>query len=162
MTDSREDEPVTHEIELTAEDVAYLEPILAGLTQRAHFDEPFTLDYVLNYWGDFITDLENEQAGGMDEYINDVMLREIIEHDLLQNAPIALRIKLLTAIEPWDERFEAATQQLDKPIRYLPEGYEGHWWWYRAPKDVVVQWVENEEPPASKETPPEAAGPSTQ
>jgi hypothetical protein len=124
----------------TEAEQAYLAPVLDALSQRAGREEPFTVQFLVDYWQAFVSELEAGYEGGMDAYVNDVTVRDILQHQVIQGAPPRLQLKVSFALLPIDERFRNATQELDRPIRPAPDGSQRGWWWYRAPKGVNVSW----------------------
>jgi hypothetical protein len=128
-------------INLTPEDNGYLNPILATLAQRAGRAEAFTLDFLVDYWWDFVAEVETGYDGAIDTYVNDLTVRDILEKEIIDPAPARLKLKVALVLVNPDTRFRDATQEFDRPIRPLPDGGRRAWWWYRAPKNVNVSWT---------------------
>jgi hypothetical protein len=127
-------------INLTPEDNAYLDPILNALAQRAGRPEAFTLDFLVDYWWDFVSEVERGYQGAIDAYVNDLIVRDILEKEIIDPAPARLKLKVALVLVNPDTRFRDATQEFERPIRPLPDGKQRAWWWYRAPKNVNASW----------------------
>ena len=131
-------------LSFTPEEEAYLEPILAHLSQRAGREPPFTVQFLVDYWRDFVDEVESGYHGDIGAFVNDVTVRDILQDAIISGAPSGLQVKVSMALVNPDTRLRSATQELDRPLRPPPEGKRRAWWWYRAPKGVNVSW--NEQP----------------
>lgn len=114
----------------TKDDHYRAEQKLELLSQQAK--RPLTVENLLERWTDFIRDVERGFDGTVDDYTNELSVRDIIE-EVRQVVTPAGQAHLDRSLRPLDERFEQATSTVDKPL--LPEtaGRTPGPWWSRVP-----------------------------
>jgi hypothetical protein len=117
---------------LTAEELGYLEPIHAKISASARFS--LTLQWLLESWEGAVLTTEGGSADEItyEEFANDVSCRGIIEDGIVRGAPEGLKAKIAAALTPLDERYRAATGEVDQP--WFGALHRAEWWWYRCPR----------------------------
>jgi hypothetical protein len=121
------------ELELTQDEQTYLKPILERRTRIAKADSPKTLDEYLARWKALIIKIEGGNPPDLALFANEVTCREIVELDIKPAAPESLAAKIDEVLREWDDRYVAATGELDKA--WFGDGGDPKlWWWYRCPK----------------------------
>jgi hypothetical protein len=113
-------------LDLTPEEREELAQLLAGLDGRED-----SLDAMLGRWRAFVTAVERGYDDSIYEYTNDLSVRDRLER-VASGAGPALRAKLESALAEDDRRFEAATEEADRPL-----GASGGAWWRRVPRRRV-------------------------
>jgi len=109
---------------LSQEEQTVLQQILLAQSQRAK--HPLTLHQLINDWARFVTSVGRGYEDSIYEYTNELSTRDLIQA-ILDKVPSPLRGKLLAVIEPWDRRFLASTQPVDKPLKFNGEGVTSPW-----------------------------------
>ena len=89
--------------------------------------ETVRLGALLRDWGDLVAKVERGYALTLDDYTNDLTVRDTIE-EVLEAAGQKLRAKIAIPVGELDRRFMSATVEADKPL--LPRE---HHWWTRVP-----------------------------
>jgi hypothetical protein len=106
-----------------AEAISRLEATLReskGLSRRA------TIRSCVLRWPEVVQRIEAGYEHGFDEYLADLSGRELIEH-AINALPSELASWLRNKVEPWDERFRAATVPANKQF------WKDGWWGRRLP-----------------------------
>lgn len=92
---------------------------------------PWTIDGAIDRWGRFVQKVANGYDDLVDEYVNDLDVRDHIQEALDMVGPPGRQV-LSAAVEPLDRRFEQAT----RPSGFAPWSTlwaPRRWWWRRAP-----------------------------
>jgi hypothetical protein len=84
----------------------------------------------MDKWSRFVLNVEKEYRLTIDDYTNDLSLRNLIQ-EVLGACPENAGLNEWT--NEWDKRFEKATKKVKEPL--LPErrNKKKGWWWYRIP-----------------------------
>lgn len=101
------------ELELSPEDRNAINVVLRALSERAN--RSLSLDQLLTTWCSFVEKVEGGYSDSIYEYTNDLASRDVLE-ELLEQAPGTAKARLVTFIEPWDERFARGTRAITLPI----------------------------------------------
>lgn|SRR5215212_1485098 len=109
-----------------------IDAALVPLSEQAKF--PLSLDRLLQRWYKFVAQIEQGYTDSIYEYMNDLSSRDVIEK-VLSGVSEPLRSKLVTLVQPGDERFEQATREIDRALSGRKD-IETHPWWFRIPKRV--------------------------
>lgn len=104
---------MSEQLELSSAEEEYLASLFAALSQEAK--RTLSLTQLLDGWQRLVTQVEQGYEDSIYEYTNDLSVRDLLDQVLLQ-APQTLRSKILVRIEPWDDRFRAATVSVERPI----------------------------------------------
>lgn len=116
-------------LELTEEDRAVCLRAIRDISGKW----PGTFPDVLTDWPELVSLIEKEGYEGIiEEYESELDAREIYE-DLLKELPAALRRKISTWLENWDDRFRAATVPRRRSLLDRLTGGSGPWWMDRVP-----------------------------
>jgi hypothetical protein len=99
-----------------------------------------SLGALLGRWSAFVTTVERGYEDSIYEYTNDLSVRDRLE-SVAAGAGPALRAKLRTALAEADRRFEAATQEADRPLGKLAGDAPS--WWRRVPRRRVGELAED-------------------
>ena len=118
-------------LDLTPEEREQLGRVLAELATRTGRED--SLGAMLGRWRDFVTTVERGYDDSIYEYTNDLSVRDRLER-LVQGA-----------IAEDDRRFEAATQEADRPLGAFTE--EAPTWWRRVPRRRVGELAEDLDSP---------------
>ncbi len=126
---------MNYRLVLSEEDVEVVHRILAKFSDQAKF--PITLDFLLQRWGNFATEVEQGYSDTHYDYLNDLSTRDLLEALMLQ-VPTSTQGNLHVIVHPIDTRFIRATRSIEKPV----SGEERHrslFWWYRVPKKLTEE-----------------------
>ncbi len=115
---------------MSREEKLVLEPILETLSQKAK--QPLTLHSLLSKWKEFVIAVVQGYDDSVYEYTNDLSVRDLLQ-SIIDNCPLALRQKIYSVINNYDERFKAVTIEKSEPILKSKTNHS-YWWWYRVPK----------------------------
>lgn len=106
-----------------------MEPILAAMSQKA--GHALTVPLLLEIWDNFVSDVDEGYNNSIYEYTNDLSVRDLLQ-TIIDNSPLALRDKLIAALQILDERFRKATKESNRSL--LPDQEKSQaWWWFRVP-----------------------------
>jgi hypothetical protein len=97
-----------------------------------------TLGSLLQEWGHFVTAVERGYDDSIYEYTNDLSVRDRLERVVAGASP-GLRGQLEQALAADDGRFEAATEDAERP---LGATYTT-WWWRRVPRRRVGELADD-------------------
>jgi len=130
---------------LSDDEARYLDTQLHALFGNSRIvNAPFfTLERLLERWRRFVTEVAGDFTDGIDDYTIEVWHRNQIE-DLVREAPPALRDRLIRAVQPWDDRYYAATTPTGFPLFPYSQEPSEEAWWYRLPRRLnpkLGQWV---------------------
>ena len=117
-------------ITITDEEKLVLEPILESLNKRTK--PTHTLYSLLTKWEEFVISVERGYRFSIYDYTNDLSVRDILQR-IIDQCPLALRHKICSAINTYDEQFKTITIEKSEPI-YKLKADPSFWWWYRVPK----------------------------
>ena len=95
-------------------------------------DTEKTPQELVRAWIAIVAIVEVGYDGMAEEYWNDLMTREYLDV-LCKRLPGYWATRFAEWIDPWDERFRAATVEETRPHLHPPEAEAG-WWWYRSPR----------------------------
>ena len=129
-------------LDLTPEEREQLARLLAELATRTGRED--SLGAMLGRWRDFVTTVERGYDDSIYEYTNDLSVRDHLEAVAAGAGP-ALRAKVQGAIAEDDRRFEAATQEADRPLGEFTG--EAPTWWRRVPRRRVGELAEDLDSP---------------
>jgi len=110
---------------LSADEIRSANTTYVALAERYHWP-PRELDEMLQRWENLVIRLEGEEPPSWASYFNDMHLRYNLEV-LLNHLPDSIRDKLVAALEPWDRRFEAATQIVEGDLSDREARERGYW-----------------------------------
>ena len=99
-----------------------LEALVDRLRRRHGWAEHVTLEGCLGTWADLVEEVEAGYPHLLEEYWNDVSVREILDV-VLEAARAGAGAELRERLRPWDQRFLAAT--VDPPV--IDHGFDGPW-----------------------------------
>jgi hypothetical protein len=104
-----------------------------------------TVAGLIRRWENLVEDVETGYRFTIDDYTNDLSIREIIDRIADATNP-RLKAKLLSLLAPLDERFTEATFVSVKPpfpgaLRSRPDA----WWYARLPLKLVDELREDSE-----------------
>ena len=127
------------DIQLSSEETLALTTILTPLSERANYS--LTLEGLLDRWRHFVIQVEQGYKYSIYEYTNDLSVRDLLEK-ILSKAPQTLREKLIQEIRIWDNRFQEATQEMNRPVvpRTDPDLPS---WWFRIPRNLKEELAED-------------------
>ncbi len=116
------------QISFTPEEKLALERVLAMQSRRAKYTK--TLSYLMDKWSRIVLNVEKEYRLTIDDYTNDLSLRNLVQ-EVLDACPENAGLREWTS--EWDKRFEKATVKVKEPL--LPErgNKKKGWWWFRIP-----------------------------
>jgi hypothetical protein len=89
----------------------------------------------LNLWADFVSEVESGYTSSIDDYTNDLSVRNVLEQEI--DATRLDKIELKAKLAELDHRFRrATTPDEDGLIKKVFEPLEG-WWWSRLPRKIA-------------------------
>lgn len=89
------------------------------------------IEQKLTEWSNFIIEIENGYNLTIDDYTNDISLRDKIQI-IIDNSHQETKDKIVQRITEWDTRFIKNTNKLNEPL--IPNIKRPvQWWWYRIP-----------------------------
>jgi hypothetical protein len=94
----------------------------------------WTLNGMVRSWRDLVAKIEVGYDEIIEEYWNDVSVRDLLEELLAVIPEGTVRSWVMQEIEETDARFRAATHEVDKPI---VGSDTAAWWWMRVPNVLV-------------------------
>lgn len=124
---------------LTEADRAHLAPILERLSEVAR--SPMTLEYLLERWLLFVSEVGRGYRYTIDDYTNDVSVRDLLE-EIMRDVPGPLREKIYDQVKLLDKRFYESTRPVARPLQpplavFYPQLKENPGlWWFRVPEKV--------------------------
>jgi hypothetical protein len=122
-------------VELSPGEAAELAPALETFSRGARW--PITLDYLYQRWSDFVRQVERGYDASIYDYTNDLSVRDIFE-DILRQVGGSTREKLITALQPWDARFDQATTEAARAL-LISKTATGGPWWRRIPLKLLAE-----------------------
>ena len=90
------------------------------------------MESLLNGWQNVISEVEKGYSLGINDYTNDLTLRDLIE-EVLRGCPEDLKEKISLFIKRWDEKFDHLTQKAKRPLLKIDKEF---WWWGRIPLNL--------------------------
>jgi hypothetical protein len=114
----------------THEEIVEIDSRLDKISQR--FGKRRTLEELFFRWNRFITHIENVYNFTIDDYTNDLFIRNFFEI-VITDCSTQLHEKLMSLLTPLDNRYICSTDSINEPLLPLLESDLG-WWWYRIPK----------------------------
>jgi len=117
----------------TDKEINLLNSITEGFSKEAKHAYLQSFDEFMNDWYNFVEKVERGYSMTIDDYTNDLTKRDLIAK-LLEQVPDTLKNKVNALVDPWDKRFDKATNALKSPI--FGEGNKP-WWKYRIPKKLT-------------------------
>jgi len=126
---------MSNDFRLSPGESKLVEAVMDAFSERAKF--PISLDYLIQRWRDFITEIELGYKTNIFEYTNDLGVRDLLE-ELLGQIPKSLRNRLVGVLQPWDARFTEATRETQEPLLPPLTKVKKHSWWYRVPRQLKV------------------------
>jgi hypothetical protein len=114
-------------LDLSQDEQQELARLLAELADRSGRED--SLGAMLRRWSDFVTRVERGYDDSIYEYTNDLSVRDRLERVVSAASP-GLRAQLERTLAADDARFEAATEEAERP---LGATYTT-WWWRRVPR----------------------------
>jgi hypothetical protein len=93
-------------------------------------------------WIRFVRDLERGYELSIDDYTNDLCVRDQIEY-VVAATPAYLAEKLRARLRPWEERFMDATRQTRRPLLPSVAGESLGYWWSRAPRVIKDEFEQD-------------------
>lgn len=115
---------------LSPADTRHIRTLTRAYAVRFKVDN--VLAKLIDDWNRFVAAVENGYTYSIFEYTNELGGRNIIEQILTQISPTG-RVEIQRMVEPLDSRFMNATRMLQQPLRRMPKGNPG-WWYYRVPR----------------------------
>jgi hypothetical protein len=104
-------------------------------TRAKHPPRDFwTLNGMVQAWSHVVARIENGYDEIIEEYWNDVSVRDLLEELLAVIPEGSVRSWVTEEIQETDARFRKATHSVEKPI--FGSGAVA-WWWMRAPNVLV-------------------------
>ena len=94
-----------------------------------------TMVSLLNGWQNFVADVEGGYSFGIEDYTNDLTLRDLIE-EIARGSADTLREKIISAVKPSDEKFRSITQTIKRPLFKVDS--DELWWWFRIPVKLGI------------------------
>jgi hypothetical protein len=131
------------QIRLSADEKLALDQIFSFYQERTKFAFIITLDYYMKELSKLIADIEKGYPLSIDDYTNDLCVRDIFQK-IITACPN--NVDLLEWIKRWDDRFDKATKNVNKPLLPGLEGKKPNWWWFRIPinqGNVLKKWLDN-------------------
>lgn len=125
----------------TNKEYSLLNKITADFSRRAKHATEYTFETFIKEWRDFVDQVESGYTMTIDDYTNDLSIRELID-ELLQKISAPLKEKVVLLIEPLDEKLKQSTYELRNP---LTKRENPPWYWYRMPKKLVGELKEDKE-----------------
>ncbi len=122
--------------ELEPEHLAAANKVLGTLDIAEHAR---SFRYLIGSWKRTVAEVERGYSDTVDEYLNDVSSRAILQR-VIERVPPATRERLVELVSPVDERFRAVTvasRALEIYFRFNPET---EWWYARIPLNPG-QWL---------------------
>ncbi len=102
-----------------------------------------TVERMVTKWSRFVTEVESGRPDSVDEYANDIWLRDALE-DLYTLLSPAGRRGLASELESVDGRFDAATRPVSDSFWPAVRGWEPQrWWYYRVPRQLSAQFEQD-------------------
>jgi hypothetical protein len=98
-----------------------------------------TLNEAVGRWEQLVASVEDGYSMTVDDYTNDLAVREWLERVLAMLTP-GMQASLARRLAPLDDRFLLATVE---PKHRMPGA--GSEWWYRLPKVLVAELAEDAE-----------------
>ena len=126
------------ETPLTAEDYASID-LAAEQLDRMGWMRRFSLEEVMDHWASFVSEVENGYRMTIDDYTNDLSIRdwpELARPMLTERAVRSMEQRLA----PLDSRFREATAPIANPI---PGATGDKWRARRLPKLLVDEFAED-------------------
>jgi hypothetical protein len=118
------------ELRFTTVETEEVERITSIFTKRAKFD--LSVERLISLWKSFSRDVEEGYAFGLDEYLNDLSVRSLLQ-ELIDGVSIEASRKIKARIAASDDRFEVSTQEI---ARSLSPSRTGEWW-RRVPRKLA-------------------------
>ena len=117
----------------------YVDRQIRHLSERAQFQT--SLERLLQRWQSFVEQIEKGYADSIYEYTNDLTVRDLLD-GIEASAPAGLKERLRTGLKELDDRFEAATQTVDRPVAAgePPTGFKR---WRRVPIKLLDELGED-------------------
>lgn len=115
--------PAVHTLESEAAD---FELFRATSRQSAKFD------YFVETWLAFVVSIERGYGSTVFEYSKGLEKRDRLQAIMLE-LPDSIADMLMPVLQPWDRRFQAATQEVAHPVLGYANADRGLWW-YRVPR----------------------------
>jgi len=112
--------------------------VLADAVARAcaGIPRPSSFEGYLQSWSGVVCRVEQGYKLTIDDYTNDLYVRDIIESVLL-GVPATLHKKVFPEVEVLDRRFIAATRGVSRPLLEPdPQTDRLGYWWFRIPKQL--------------------------
>ena len=128
MGSDREKVQMRQQIQLTPEENVKLNQILAFQSARAKF--LIKLPYLLKKWDCFVTRIEEGYRLTIDDYTNDLSIRDLLQ-EILEVIPNNTELKKW--IGELDGRFIGGTKKVEFPLLPLMNRPKVGWWWFRIP-----------------------------
>lgn len=105
------------------------------------------LSGLVETWEQIVTEVERGYELGLDDYLNDLDVRQLL-HDTLMLATVAQKKDLLARVNAADERLKQVTQQVSYCLWgdevAAEEGWdaEENWWFYARPRQVSEEFLD--------------------
>lgn len=97
-------------------------------------DDQAGLAFLHKRWTKVVEEIESGYRGSIDDYTNDLTVRDLLDELLPSGAQTESSDQLMREIEPLDRRFEAATSPGERQLlRRFFRGASNAWWWDRVP-----------------------------
>jgi hypothetical protein len=114
-------------VELSRPESNQVHHVTKGFEERAK--RPMNLNQLIRDWNLFVREVANGYGLGLDEYMNDLSTRDLLE-ELMAGIDAEPAGKILTAITHADDEYAAATAEVGAPLQPA----RAHRWWYRVPR----------------------------
>lgn len=124
------------------DDLAIAEAKIDALRQRAkHSPRRFwTLDGMLAAWRDLADEIESGYQLTVDDYTNDLCVRNLLEEVLAVIPEGEVRSRVEREIEEADLRYKGVTHSV---ARQIHGGPDAPWWFFRVPNLIVGELAED-------------------
>jgi hypothetical protein len=92
-----------------------------------------TMEDLFFRWDRFISYIEGGYDFTIDDYTNDLCVRDFIQ-TLVDDVSIGLKDKFMSTVVTMDNRYVYSTDSVDNPLLPTLDGKDLGWWWFRIPK----------------------------
>ena len=113
-----------------------LDKVLREISKE--FGTQFSFNSLVNSWKTFVFRCESGYSDCIDEYLNDISVREIL-YFIRKRVGVNLSNKINKILDPLDSSFLSVTNPIKDPLINLPEGQEEihNLLYFRVPKKLI-------------------------
>lgn len=114
---------------------------LDDLRREWGFPPSFGLQQFLERWERFVRNVEAGYEGGLDDYLQNLELREGL-HSLLKRLPLQEREAIAALLSRWDERLRFSTRPTSLSLAPHVDEFDS-FWWNRVPLKLTERLLED-------------------